>query len=110
MTRYQVSTPPPRITYFRRRALTRPPSTRPSPPSAAVRTLTPNPNPNPNPNSNPNPNPNPNQLPGVIEGGLDGFCIGDAVAFGQPIGFGASYVVLEQALPWIGFLSLRLSL
>jgi len=36
------------------------------------------------------------ELPQVLaEGG--GVCLGDVVAFGQPLGFGASYIVLEQA-------------
>lgn len=37
------------------------------------------------------------ELPAVIGGG-EGVCMGDLVAFGQPLGFGASYVLLEQAL------------
>jgi drug/metabolite transporter (DMT)-like permease len=37
------------------------------------------------------------ELPSVLAGGA-GFCLGDVVAFGQPLGFGASYVLLEQAL------------
>ena len=37
------------------------------------------------------------ELPGAIGGG-GGICIGDAFALGQPLGFGASYVLLEQAL------------
>ncbi|KAL3930558.1 MAG: hypothetical protein SGPRY_001488 [Prymnesium sp.] len=36
------------------------------------------------------------ELPSVVANG-GGFCVGDLVAFGQPIGFGASYVVLERA-------------
>lgn len=37
------------------------------------------------------------ELPGVMgEGG--GLCLGDLVAFGQPLGFGASYVVLEKTM------------
>ena len=37
------------------------------------------------------------ELPSVLGGGAD-FCLGDLVSFGQPLGFGASYVFLEQAL------------
>mmetsp|Transcript_21479 Transcript_21479/g.37889 ORF Transcript_21479/g.37889 Transcript_21479/m.37889 type:complete len:432 (+) Transcript_21479:318-1613(+) len=37
------------------------------------------------------------ELPTVLGGGAE-FCLGDLVAFGQPLGFGASYVLLEQSL------------
>ena len=37
------------------------------------------------------------ELPSILSGG-GGLCLGDIVAFGQPLGFGASYVLLEQAL------------
>lgn len=38
------------------------------------------------------------ELPGVLEGGLDALCLGDLVALGQPLGFGMSYIVIEQAM------------
>eukprot|EP00547_Thalassionema_nitzschioides_P013580 CAMPEP_0194249498 /NCGR_PEP_ID=MMETSP0158-20130606/20615_1 /TAXON_ID=33649 /ORGANISM="Thalassionema nitzschioides, Strain L26-B" /LENGTH=425 /DNA_ID=CAMNT_0038986025 /DNA_START=37 /DNA_END=1314 /DNA_ORIENTATION=+ len=38
------------------------------------------------------------ELPAMLAGGGASFCLGDLVAFGQPIGFGVSYVLLEQAL------------
>ena len=38
------------------------------------------------------------ELPSIIGSGAGGICIGDLVAIGQPLGFGASYVVIEQAL------------
>ena len=38
------------------------------------------------------------ELPSIIEGGLSALCLGDLVALGQPFGFGASYIVIEQAL------------
>lgn len=36
------------------------------------------------------------ELPSVLSGG-SGLCLGDLLAFGQPLGFGASYVVLQRA-------------
>jgi drug/metabolite transporter (DMT)-like permease len=38
------------------------------------------------------------ELPTVLGDSGAGFCLGDLVAFGQPLGFGASYVLLEQSL------------
>lgn len=38
------------------------------------------------------------ELPSVLEGGLDALCVGDLVALGQPLGFGMSYIVIEQAV------------
>jgi len=38
------------------------------------------------------------ELPAVLEGGLDALCLGDLVALGQPLGFGMSYIVIEQAV------------
>jgi drug/metabolite transporter (DMT)-like permease len=38
------------------------------------------------------------ELPEVLAGGLDALCLGDVVALGQPLGFGASYIVLDQAM------------
>lgn len=38
------------------------------------------------------------ELPSVLGSDAGGICVGDVVAFGQPLGFGASYVALEQAL------------
>lgn len=37
------------------------------------------------------------ELPSVLADG-GGFALGDLIAFGQPVGFGASYVLLEKAL------------
>ena len=42
------------------------------------------------------------ELPDVLAGGVDALCLGDLVAMGQPLGFGTSYVVIDQvprALP-----------
>ena len=36
------------------------------------------------------------ELPDVLAGGLDALCLGDLVAMGQPLGFGTSYVVIDQ--------------
>eukprot|EP00321_Phaeocystis_globosa_P006535 CAMPEP_0118809840 /NCGR_PEP_ID=MMETSP1162-20130426/586_1 /TAXON_ID=33656 /ORGANISM="Phaeocystis Sp, Strain CCMP2710" /LENGTH=451 /DNA_ID=CAMNT_0006739311 /DNA_START=54 /DNA_END=1409 /DNA_ORIENTATION=+ len=38
------------------------------------------------------------ELPDVLAGGLDALCLGDLVAMGQPIGFGTSYLVIDQAM------------
>ena len=38
------------------------------------------------------------ELPSVLAEGGSAFCIGDLVAFGQPIGFGLSYVLLESVM------------
>jgi drug/metabolite transporter (DMT)-like permease len=41
------------------------------------------------------------ELPSVLaagDGGVTGPCIGDLIAFGQPLGFGLSYVVLEKGM------------
>ena len=38
------------------------------------------------------------ELPSVLAGGGSAFCIGDLVAFGQPLGFGLSYVLLESVM------------
>ena len=39
------------------------------------------------------------ELPDVLAGGLDALCLGDLVAMGQPLGFGTSYVVIDQVPP-----------
>jgi hypothetical protein len=36
------------------------------------------------------------ELPEVLAGGLDALCLGDLIALGQPLGFGTSYVVIDQ--------------
>ena len=36
------------------------------------------------------------ELPEVLAGGMDALCLGDLVALGQPLGFGTSYVVVDQ--------------
>ena len=40
------------------------------------------------------------ELPSALSGGGGGgaFCVGDLIALGQPVGFGLSYVVLEEAM------------
>lgn len=38
------------------------------------------------------------ELPEVLAGGLDALCLGDLIALGQPLGFGTSYVVIDQAM------------
>lgn len=38
------------------------------------------------------------ELPGVLQNGLAGLSIGDLVALGQPLGFGASYVLLADTM------------
>jgi len=38
------------------------------------------------------------ELPEVLSGGLDALCVGDLVALGQPLGFGMSYIVVDQAM------------